>query len=62
MTDDPELNGEDDALQSIIGQQLRQMYDSVLSEPIPDKIVELLARLDDIALPEPSDEEGSDPR
>ncbi len=35
-------------MQSLIGKQLRNLYDSVLVEPIPDKLVELLLKLDDI--------------
>jgi hypothetical protein len=41
-------------MQDLIGKQLRQLYDSVLVEPIPDRIVELLMKLDDV----PSDEDG----
>lgn len=44
-------NGEhppEDAMQDMIGKQLRHLYDSVLVEPIPDRIVELLLRLDDV--------------
>ena len=37
---------QDDAMQSLIGKQLRTLYDSVLVEPIPDKLVELLMKLD----------------
>ncbi|WP_108660252.1 NepR family anti-sigma factor [Acuticoccus kandeliae] len=39
---------EDDVMQTMIGKQLRSLYDSVLVEPIPDKIVELLVKLDDV--------------
>lgn len=38
----------DEAMQALIGKQLRTLYDSVLVEPIPDKIVELLIKLDDL--------------
>lgn len=38
----------EDAMQDMIGKQLRHLYDSVLVEPIPDRIVELLLRLDDV--------------
>ena len=34
-------------VQSKIGQQLRAMYDDVLSQGVPDRFVELLSRLDD---------------
>ncbi len=34
-------------MQSLIGKQLRNLYDTVLVEPIPDKLVELLLKLDD---------------
>ncbi len=33
-------------VQSKIGQQLRAMYDNVVSQGIPDRFVELLNRLD----------------
>lgn len=45
---------DDDAMQSMIGKQLRSLYDSVLAEPIPDNIVRLLTQLDDLTS-EPSD-------
>lgn len=43
---------EDDPLQTLIGQQLKSLYDSVLSEPIPERFVELLAKLDEIPAPD----------
>ncbi len=33
-------------VQSKIGQQLRAMYDDVVSQGVPDRFVELLSRLD----------------
>ncbi len=39
---------QDEAMQSLIGKQLRTLYDTVLVEPIPDKFVELLMKLDDM--------------
>ena len=42
----------DDAMQAMIGKQLRSLYESVLAEPLPDKIVDLLVKLDDIPAPE----------
>ena len=42
-------------MQGLIGKQLRTLYESVLVEPIPDKIVELLIKLDDVT----SSERGS---
>ncbi|MCF3933204.1 hypothetical protein L1787_07235 [Acuticoccus sp. M5D2P5] len=39
---------DDDVMQTMIGKQLRSLYDSVLVEPIPDKLVELLVKLDDV--------------
>lgn len=33
-------------MQAAIGDQLRSMYESVLSEPIPERLVELLEKLD----------------
>ncbi|MEM9223839.1 MAG: NepR family anti-sigma factor [Pseudomonadota bacterium] len=47
---------EEPAIQALIGDQLRTMYDKVLSEPIPDKIVELLSKLESIPLPSDSDD------
>ena len=47
----PELtvpNGRiDPRFQAEIGKQLRALYDDVVNEPIPDRFVELLNRLDD---------------
>jgi hypothetical protein len=42
----------DDAMQALIGKQLRSLYESVLAEPLPDKIVDLLVKLDDIPAPQ----------
>lgn len=53
MADDDDLNEGDDEIQSMIGQQLRQMYNNILSEPIPDSIVELLVKLDDVSVGRP---------
>ena len=39
---------DDDVMQAMIGKQLRTLYDSVLAEPIPDNLVELLIKLDDL--------------
>ena len=39
---------QDEAMQALIGKELRTLYDSVLVEPIPDRIVELLIKLDDL--------------
>jgi len=51
MDEDEEHNGADgDEIQSVIGQQLRTMYNNILSEPIPDSIVKLLVELDDVQL------------
>jgi Anti-sigma factor NepR len=41
--------GLDDRLQAHIGSQLKSMYDSYLSAPIPDRLVELLERLDEVS-------------
>ncbi|UOM34498.1 NepR family anti-sigma factor [Acuticoccus sp. I52.16.1] len=41
-------------MQSLIGKQLRSLYDSVLVEPIPDKLVELLLKLDEVGGDSPS--------
>lgn len=51
--EDPNLDG--DEIQAQIGKQLRAMYDNVLSEPIPDRLVELLIQLDDIQISENRD-------
>jgi hypothetical protein len=48
-------NGEDSvegAMQDMIGKQLRTLYDSVLAEPIPDRIVDLLMQLDEVSEPQ----------
>lgn len=46
--------GQPDKLVSeAIGAQLRQMYDSVLREPVPDELAELVAKLS-----KPSDRDG----
>ncbi len=53
MSEEDRLNSpEDDVMQTMIGKQLRSLYDSVLVEPIPDKIVELLVKLDDVTGPD----------
>lgn len=36
----------DPQLDAMIGSKLRSYYDSLLSEPVPDRIVELLMQLD----------------
>ena len=36
-------------IQMTIGKQLRSMYDGVLAEPIPGRILELLEKLDDVS-------------
>lgn len=43
LTDDPKLDPE---LQIQIGEQLRSYYAELMSEPVPDRLVELLNRLD----------------
>ena len=37
----------EDEMQNMIGKHLRNLYDTVLVEPIPDRIVDLLMKLDD---------------
>ncbi len=39
----------DEHLQAHIGSQLKSMYDSYLNEPIPDRLVELLEKLDEVS-------------
>lgn len=46
-------------MQSLIGKQLRTLYDSVLVEPIPDKLVELLMKLDEVTTDPQSDDDSS---
>lgn len=36
----------DPKLDAIIGDRLRSYYDTLLSEPVPDRILELLSQLD----------------
>jgi hypothetical protein len=43
---DPASDQVDSLMHSAIGDQLRSMYDSVLSEPIPQRLIELLEQLD----------------
>ena len=46
-SDDPaEEPGLDRAVQARIGDQLRAMYDTLMQQPIPDRLAELLDRLD----------------
>lgn len=61
MIDEDGPNGPpDDVKQSLIGKQLRNLYDSVLVEPIPDKLVELLLKLDDVTGDDGSDRGNDD--
>lgn len=41
-----ENTGLDAGLQSLIGHQLKAMFDEVAKAPVPDKFLELLSRLD----------------
>lgn len=41
----------DAGLQAHIGRQLRQLYDQLISEPVPDRFRELLERLDSAETP-----------
>lgn len=43
------LGGE---VENAIGRRLKAMYDDVLNEPVPDRFLELLAKLDGKAPPE----------
>ena len=45
-TDDPSEPSLDRAIQSRIGDQLRAMYDNLMEQPIPDRLSELLGRLE----------------
>ena len=40
-------------VQSKIGQQLRSMYDNVVSEGVPDRFTEMLRQLDEQNAPQP---------
>lgn len=43
----PIMDGDSEAAQSQISQQLRQLYQSVQDEGIPDKFLDLLNKLDE---------------
>ncbi len=43
----PDTHGGSDDVQSHIGRQLRSLYDAVVKQPVPDRFVELLAKLDE---------------
>ena len=47
-------SGLSDHTQQRIGNQLRNLYDSLVQQPIPDRFRDLIARLDDEA-PSPKD-------
>ncbi|MGX1309726.1 hypothetical protein AB7M35_004498 [Amorphus suaedae] len=49
--------GMEPQLQAQIGRKLKAMYDSYLSEPIPDRLVSLLEQLDSL----PSARDGTKP-
>jgi hypothetical protein len=53
-----EVAGLDERMQAHIGVQLRSMYDAYLNEPIPDRIVELLEKLDEISKQDKEDRGG----
>jgi Anti-sigma factor NepR len=56
-TDESSRGGLDDRLQAHIGVQLKLMYDGFLNDPIPDRFVELLEKLDEVSkAAEPSKE------
>jgi len=46
---DGAATGLDERLQAHIGGQLKSMYDSYLNAPIPDRLVELLEKLDQVS-------------
>jgi hypothetical protein len=52
----------DERLQAHIGVQLKSMYDSYLSEPIPDRLVELLEKLDQVSKTDDPGGRGPDDR
>jgi hypothetical protein len=41
------LAGSTADMQSHIGRQLRSLYDSVVQQPVPDRFLELLSKLDE---------------
>jgi hypothetical protein len=43
----PPLSPEDAKVDQYIADQLKAMYDAVVVEPIPDRLLQLLDRLDD---------------
>lgn len=47
--------------QDRIGDRLKQMYDSIVREPIPDRFVDLLARLEQQGKPAEGGEGPNDP-
>ena len=61
MSDEEDVaRSHDPAMQSLIGKQLRSLYDSVLLEPIPDRLVELLIKLDDVTGANGDDKDAAD--
>ncbi|MEM0908042.1 MAG: NepR family anti-sigma factor [Pseudomonadota bacterium] len=53
MSDSFDRDGsDDDVLQAVIGKHLREMYGSIVAEPVPDKIKDLLTRLEQIPVPD----------
>ncbi|GGC63100.1 NepR family anti-sigma factor [Chelatococcus reniformis] len=48
-----------ETLQHVIGSQLKAAYDEVVRQPVPDRFLELLAKLDGKQTPDAEPEEGS---
>lgn len=59
---DAAAEGLDEHLQAHIGTQLKSMYDSYLNEPIPDRLMELLEKLDDVAGQDAKSRDNGEPR
>jgi hypothetical protein len=49
MNTPPDGNGSlDRDVQDVIGKQLRAMYDDLVNQAVPDRLTELLQKLDDV--------------
>lgn len=52
---------DDEPMQTLIGKQLRSLYESVLAEPLPDNIVDLLVKLDEVPVSQGNNNAKPDP-
>ena len=55
----PPAAGETRVDREAIGDRLRQMFDDVVNEPVPDDFLELLRQADERESPEGADAEGA---